>query len=74
MASDIGKMMLAVELRAGARLFKYKQLIGGTTWHLTNARAAFVSLAAICDAMEAEGLIEPDDNGERGEYKLWQRQ
>lgn len=66
-----GSFILSVELRAGARLFCYPQLAGGHKWALTGARCVPVALDKICDKMVSDGFLVEHEDGERGEYKLW---
>lgn len=66
-----GQLIVMTELRAGARLFRYPQQAGGYAWALTGARITPASLDKICDQMMLDGLIDTDEDYERGEYKLW---
>ncbi len=66
-----GQLIVMTELRAGARLFRYPQVAGGHKWALTGARIVPVSLDKICDGMLSDGFLETHEEGERGEYRLW---
>lgn len=64
-----GSMIVTVELRAGAKLYRYPQTAGGHKWCLIGARITPASLDKICDQMLTDGLIDEADD--RSEYKLW---